>query len=288
MRSFLIAGLVGLLAASGVSLRAQDDAAPKVALVRAQPPAIEPAPKGGFRKLAAGVERTISPETQKEESASRHDLGDVLKSEPMFGERPWSENLAKDIRYQHNIWALEFTFKPVRFVSVDLPNLTTGRFTKKTIWYMVYRVKNLGDGPVRFIPRFLLHSEDKDKYYPDRLIPLAIRPIQLREDPKRALLDSVSISDQEVPPSPEGEDLSVWGVVTWQDIDPRTDRFSIFIQGLTNAYRWTDAPAGPPKYQRKTLQLNFWRPSDDQFEHEREIRFGQPENAGVDYLWLYK
>ena len=35
---------------------------------------------------------------------------------------------------------------------------------------------------------------------------------------------------------------TVWGIVTWEDIDPRTKWFSIYVEGLTNAYRWKDAP----------------------------------------------
>jgi hypothetical protein len=243
---------------------------------------------GPFRNVVPGVERTIDPEDKVAEKTSEHDLLDILKTDPSFGERPWSNNLAKKIRYQHETWTLEFTFKPVRFIDVDLPN-DSGRFDRKSIWYMVYHVRNLGEKPVRFVPRFLLYSWDTKKYYPDRLIPLAIPAIQRREDPRRKLLDSVSISETEVPPWSEDDPVDVYGVATWHDIDPRTDRFSIYLQGLSNAYFWVDdeeLAKGTRKYYRKTLQLNFWRPGDDRFEHEREIRYGIP--GEVDYQWIYK
>jgi DNA-binding XRE family transcriptional regulator len=50
---------------------------------------------------------------------------------------------------------------------------------------------------------------------------------------------------------------------------------------LTNACRWKESEDkdGQRKYYRKTLQLNFWRPGDDRFEHEQEIRFGIPEGS---------
>jgi hypothetical protein len=245
-------------------------------------------PTGPFRNVVPGVERTIDPEDKVAEKTSEHDLLDILKTDPSFGERPWSNNLAKKIRYQHETWTLEFTFKPVRFIDVDLPN-DSGRFDRKSIWYMVYHVRNLGEKPVRFVPRFLLYSWDTKKYYPDRLIPLAIPAIQRREDPRRKLLDSVSISETEVPPWSEDDPVDVYGVATWHDIDPRTDRFSIYLQGLSNAYFWVDdeeLAKGTRKYYRKTLQLNFWRPGDDRFEHEREIRYGIP--GEVDYQWIYK
>ena len=242
--------------------------------------------EGRFRRLAPGVERTIDPESVIEETFSLHDLPDILSQDPTFGERAFSLNRAKSRRFEYDVWALEFTFKPVRFIEVDVPNLETGRFDRKRIWYVVYHVKNVSDQPVRFVPIFHLYSWDTEKYYPDLLIPVAERPIELREDPNRRLLNSVEISAEEIPPAVEGQDNDVWGVVAWRDIDPRTDRFSIFVQGLTNAYRWDDKPDGGRRIFRKTLQLNFWRPGDDIDEHEQEIRYGIP--GEVDYRWVYK
>jgi hypothetical protein len=92
-------------------------------------------------------------------------------------------------------------------------------------------------------------------------------------------------------------------VVTWEDIDPRTDFLAIYIQGLTNAFRLVETPQGIT-HVSKTLQLNFWRPGDTVDEHEKEIRFGTPvfsdpaEQARIlqiyglterlDYLWVYR
>ena len=120
------------------------------------------------------------------------------------------------------------------------------------------------------------------------------RSFKKREDKNRKLLNTAEITG-EIPPSTADADRSVWGVATWEGVDPRTDRFSIYIHGLTNAYRWDD-PAGayqkgdPPAkgrtYQSQVLKLNFWRPSDTRYEHEDEIRFGIP--GEVDYAWFYK
>jgi hypothetical protein len=87
---------------------------------------------------------------------------------------------------------------------------------------------------------------------------------------------------------------TVWGVATWEEIDPRIDRISIYVQGLTNVYRWKDDPAkyrpgAPPEEYRKvalkTLKLNFWRPGDEIDPHEGELRRGYPGEP--DYDWLY-
>ena len=88
-------------------------------------------------------------------------------------------------------------------------------------------------------------------------------------------------------------------------MDPRIDFFSVFVGGLTNAYRWVDPPgayvAGDPpgkgrQFLRKTLQLNFWRPGDQYQQNEREIRWGVPPGKaflydvpeGVAYTWVYR
>ena len=78
------------------------------------------------------------------------------------------------------------------------------------------------------------------KVYPDRVIPVALDPIRLREDPQRRFLTSVEMCRE----IPVGETL--WGVATWEDIDPRIVRFSIYVSGLptpTNGStkRWATA-----------------------------------------------
>jgi hypothetical protein len=270
-------------------------------------PAVDAA--GRFRALAPGVEVTIPAEKDFEAVSSRHDLVEVLAADPEYGARPAANQTspAKDAKFVHDIWGLEFTFKPMRLIQVDVPS-KEGRFVRKQIWYLIYRVKNSGktlhqsttpDGkvsvaeidspqPIRFIPEFWLESWDTGKAYRDRIIPVAVPEIEKREDASRRLLNADKVlpenpsrlfntieMEREIPASPAGQDLSVWGVATWEDIDPSTDHFSLYIKGLTNAYRWEDAKAGEPpayvfkkgdapgtgrKLLQKTLRLNFWRP----------------------------
>lgn len=241
-----------------------------------QPPPVPPGSTEGYRVLAPGVMLTVDPARVHDEEYSRHDVVELLGVDPKFD---W----AKDIKFDHPIWDLEFSFKTMRFVDIDVPQ-ANGKMRRKTIWYMVYKVKNLTPEPVRFIPRFLLVSRDVDKKYPDRVIPLAAAEIQKREDVRRELANTVQIAG-DIPPSPEGEDNSVWGVATWESIDPRTDRFTVYVSGLSNSYRWQDTPEGR-KFVYKTLEINFWRPSDDEHEHEGEIRIGGP--GEVDYRWVYR
>jgi hypothetical protein len=106
-------------------------------------------------------------------------------------------------------------------------------------------------------------------------------------------------------------DHSLWGVVTWVDVDPRIDYYKVFVQGLTNAYRFEDgdykkgeAPGTGRKFTKKTLQLNFWRPGDTIDPHEEEIRYGCRIDADpaeqqaifaeygidkpIDHQWVYR
>lgn len=267
-----------------------------------------PPPTGPLRMLAPGVMRVIPPQVEHADSYQRHDLTEILAVNPQFGQRPWSpaKSLAKDVRFpmverdpQGNvvptstIWGLEFAFKPVRFVRVPLPP-GPGQPREQLVWYMVYYVKNLNAQPVPFVPRFTLFTHKPEHLYPAELLPTAIPTIQKREDPHRPLLNMVEITG-DIPPSTPDQDGSVWGVVTWTNIDPSVDRFSVLIEGLTNAYRWEDAadaykPGDPLGTGRtllsKTLEINFWRPGDALYEHEQEIRIGIP--GEVDYRWVYR
>ena len=332
------------------------------------------------KPFAKGVITTIPPAPEEEEMFSGpRPLVEVpieiegLDYEPKLA--PKTDTVferAKIATLRRTIWNLEFSFKPMRMVYVDIPQ-PNGKMQRKLVWYMVYHVRNLGGhirpaaevqevvkeadvvdaaGKVagftpglvhvkykkettdevevfgkkttalRFFPHFVLTATEfkdasgKPKEYLDVVIPAAMGPIKAREFPGRpdaTLYDSLTISEVPIPKSDETTDNRVWGVVTWVDVDPRIDYYIVYVQGLTNAYRFDD-PAGafkkgdPPgtgrTIVRKTLQLNFWRPGDTIDPSEEEIRYGcrmDPEpveqqkifaqfgiDKPIDHLWLYR
>ena len=214
----------------------------------------------------------------------------------------------RSVTFTNEVWGLEFTFKPLRMVNVDLPQ-PDGSFERKLLWYLVYNVKNSGQRirpvedesgeftaepadpqPVRFLPHFVLEGQDRDasgekiyKAYLDRILPAAVETIRRRETPDRVLLNSAQMASEPIVVSTDAEDNSVWGVAIWEDIDPEMDFLSIFVGGLTNAHVWADTPGefrpGDPagkgrRIAAKTLQLNFWRPGDEFLQREEEIRYG--------------
>jgi len=66
-----------------------------------------------------------------------------LKGDVRFDKDIW----AKEIRVVRDVWCLQFAFKEVRIIDVDIPN-AEGNYDKKKVWYLVYAVKNLGPAEI--------------------------------------------------------------------------------------------------------------------------------------------
>jgi len=302
-------------------------------------------PSAAVPQFAPGVLTTIPPALDRADAISVHDLVEIRADKKLQWtpskwltfdsdrQDPTSRTLyemAKDAVFVHDVWCLELAFKPLRMIEVDVPQ-PSGRAQRKRVWYLVYRVRNTGAGltaevkpdgsfvtveegtePLQFLPEFVLASQDRTadgqplgKAYLDRLIPTAMEPIRRREFSQGRLLNSVEMTAEELNVETGRIQRGAWGVAMWEDLDPEIDFFSIYVGGLTNAYRWDD-PAGayqagdaPGKgrlFTRKKLQLNFWRPGDDIDEDEREIRFGVAPGQGalygvgegVAYQWIYR
>jgi hypothetical protein len=288
------------------------------------------------RQLAKGVLTTIEPVLEPDDTVSTHDIMEIRANPALnwnpeyFAASDTLVGMSGKVKFRRDIYGLEFSFKPLRMIEVDVP-APSGGTVRKLVWYLVYRVTNTGQvlqpvegadgvfttqlakgGPVRFMPQFILESRDRladgnpvAKEYLDRVIPAAVAAISARETPGRTLLNSVEIGEQPIPMSDGRIDKSVWGVATWVDVDPRIDFLSVYVGGLTNAYRWVDNPgAYKPgdtpgrgrRFTRKFLQLNFWRPGDELSPNEREFRYGVPLNKsdlygvgdGVAYRWVYR
>jgi hypothetical protein len=298
-------------------------------LAHAQEPAVPP-------RFATGVVTTIPPDFAPEETASTHDIVEI-RANPELSWKPeyLTESrtlygMSQGVKFRHDIWCLEFSFKPLRMIEVSVPHPSRGT-ERRLVWYLAYKIRNTGrvlkpvgsengvftaefgkGDPDRFVPRFILESHDRSpagerlsKQYLDRVIPAALEKIRQREMRGGELLTSTEMAEQIIPVGGGRADHGLWGVAMWEGIDPRIDFFSIYVGGLTNAYRWADPPGAyrpgdPPgkgrQFERKMLQLNFWRPGDELRQDEREIRFGVPVDKaglydvppGVAYRWVYR
>ena len=66
--------------------------------------------------------------------------------------------------------------------------------------------------------------------------------IQAREDATIPLLGAVNVMGM-IPPSTKPDvDDSVFGVATWDKWDPKSDRFSIYVRGLSDGYKEVPSP----------------------------------------------
>src|SRR4029453_7915813 len=210
------------LAVMGLAFSAQ------VALAQAAAqPETAPAPI----EFAQGILTTIDPAPQNEEMFSGpRPLVEVpiaiegLEYDPKLNPKAATVfERAKNITLRRTIWNLEFSFKPLRMVYVDIPQ-PSGKMQRKLVWYMVYRVRNMGNHikpkplvetgertsaaepslvpptyeaektnevelfgrlttDLRFFPHFVLASSEYDKEYLDQVIPAALEPIRGREFP---------------------------------------------------------------------------------------------------------
>jgi hypothetical protein len=258
-----------------------------------------------FRKLAPGVMQNVIPDRKADDTIEKHNVTELLYADDTF-------DFAKDVPFRREVWVLDFKYKPIRMIWADIPG-PNARMQQKQIWYIVYQVTNPGktyrsveqddklyklvseDKPVRFAPVFTLevHNllrkevEGSAKGHIEQSIPIVLPAIRDREDKNREFLTSEQMALKELR---VGE--TVWGVATWQDIDPNNVWFSVYVEGLTNSYKFADDPAKYAAFRDKkstepfreirnqVLKLNFWRPGDEFTVNDTQVRTGVPQLPG--------
>src|SRR5262245_7390846 len=176
------------------------------------------------------------------------------------------------------IWMLDFYFKDPRVVKVKIP----GR-GERLVWYLWYQVSNNTGDPRRFLPTFVWVCHDTDKVSVDQVLPAAQEKIIGIEDADRVqgIKNSQSIAYEDIPLSKEFDDKGqriafpqlVTGVATWDDIDPKSTQFSIFVYGLSDGFTQVDGPDGKPIYRQKALQLKFRRLGDEFKQEAGQVRY---------------
>jgi hypothetical protein len=133
-----------------------------------------------------------------------------------------------------------------------------------------------------FVPQFSLVT-DTGKRLEDAVIPQAVPIIQAREDASIPLLGAVNIMGMVPPSTKEGIDDAVYGVAVWDGVDPKADRFSIYVRGLSDGYQLVTPPdGGKPVARYKTLRIDFIRRGDERDLNEKEIQLNDPP-----YEWIY-
>lgn len=250
---------------------------------------------------------------------------DHPEGKPHFDPRSRTlEEMAKQVILRREIFCLEFAFKPLRQIYLDIPR-PDGRLQRKLVHYMVYRVRYQGgdlrpaadnlNTPIyrriesvsystkRFFPMFVLEDHETSKMFTDQILPTAMQRIAIREQISTKLHNSVDISTVKIPRTTDPDSPGVWGVATWVDVDPNLDFFSVNVFGLTNAFQQDGEGADAP-YRRKALTLNFYRPGDSMDPIADRVRFGVPafddeqeqayilkkygQTKRLDYRWVFR
>ncbi len=271
-------------------------------------------PNVSAQQLGAGVLNVIPPVLDIRDSysiplqlpgvdAAKFDGNYVPNKKTLFGQ-------TQSVVFFRDVWQYEFAFLGLRQVRL---NVTQADGTQKpqNFWYMVYRVRNVGknisfeevkENPEfdhikkelrqdkadfvaaeKFVPRFYLEGWVKQagqqyerKVYRDQIRPEILKEIQYLEDPNLPLLDTVQMMNTDLPAIKSPTDPGVWGIAIWGDVDPKIDYVSVYVSGLTNAYRMDRSEDGEISFRRKTLQLNFWRPGDAVAQERDRVDFGIP------------
>lgn len=201
------------------------------------------------------------------------------------------------------VWTLHFRYKPPRIVTLDGFG-KDGKPTKQLVWYMWYQVYNLApEGrtaePVTFLPEFELVTKDLNTSHLDEPQPFIFEQVRKREDTTvgpdypngiQNLQSTITISKRPIPPSkPDAIPRMVSGLAIWTDmadVAPKTNKFSVYISGLSNGLATEELRTGEKLIKRKTLQINFVRPTDDNKPLITDIR---PDDAtGPAEQWIYR
>src|SRR5262245_51636753 len=197
-----------------------------------------------------------------------------------------------------DVWTLHFKYKPPRIHTVDALG-RDGKPTKKAVWYMWFQVANLSGEPQTFLPEFELVTKDLNTNHLDEPQPYIFEQLKKFEDTTiskdlpngiQNLQTTIGISKRPIPPSkPDALLRWVSGIAIWTDLAekaPKTNKFSVYVTGLSNGLAVEETATGERLIKRKTLQINFLRPTDDNKPQNSDI-VPDDINAPAE-KWIYR
>lgn len=163
-------------------------------------------------------------------------------------------------------WELKFEFHDPKRITVSLPGQNT-----QTYWYMLYTVSNESGEDVQFFPSFNLVTDGLDVIEAgDGVSPRVIDQIHDRHE---KLYPFFSEPLAVTGPLLQGADNGRTSVAVFRDFDPNTDRFTVFVSGLSGEIARVRNPAFDPNEPeseenqrffalRKTLAIEYHFPGD--------------------------
>ncbi|HJZ60052.1 MAG TPA: hypothetical protein VKE74_34235 [Gemmataceae bacterium] len=192
------------------------------------------------------------------------------------------------------VWTLHFRYKTPRIVTIPMIDKVKNQKIDKTVWYLFYQVYNRTDAPVIFLPKFELITKDLNTVHLDEPQPFIVDQIRKIEDPESVLKPpiqtSVDIARRPIPVTlNESIPRLVSGVAVWTDMAeraPKTNKFSIYVTGLSNGLATEEPKSGGKFIKEKVLRLDFIRPTDDANPNPTDIRLDMTNNQPE--TWLYR
>lgn len=187
------------------------------------------------------------------------------------------------------VWTLHFAYLPPRLLTVDTPDKG-----KQQALYMVYKVWNTSDTPQLFIPEIELVTKDGQyRTFLDEPRPMVVRQIRADEDRtgEYKIKTSVEMSQARIPVTkPDSVPRAVYGVAVWMDVPekaPKTNNFSVYVAGLSNGLAVSESDTGVETVSRKTLQLDFHRPTDELRPRQNDFVVNENKGFGAS-KWIYR
>ena len=186
-------------------------------------------------------------------------------------------------------WTLHFRYAPPRIITVDLPKVG-----KKTIWYMVYQVYNTTPNPQSVTSlRMELVTKDLNTTHLDEPQPALFRAVAEKEDKEKVMkfLSTIQMTENPIPVTkPDSFPRYVSGLAIWTDVPERagkTNQFSVYVSGLSDGLIAEPAPSGGQIVKIKTLQLDFFKPTDTIKPGIDDIRAEDNNGLGGE-KWIYR
>ncbi len=123
----------------------------------------QPAQQGAAPAQDGKANKFAKPEDQDRPPAvPPFELDQKLKTVPVPRDRPsYNQRMvstALEPRDKQGIWVLDFSFYPIRIVTVDIPG--KGR---RQIHYLYYKVVNRTGQPRKFVPQFIMVNENQQR-----------------------------------------------------------------------------------------------------------------------------
>ena len=199
-----------------------------------------------------------------------------------------------------DVWTLHFRYKPPRIIERSTRSTRTASRPRRSSGTCGTRCTTCRGEPQTFLPEFELVTKDLNTTPPRRAAAVHLRAAQARSRTRRSrghaerLLDLQTIDrhlEAADPAEQAGRDPAAWCPAsrsgpTWPRRPRRRTSSASTSRDCRTGWRSRRRPTGEKLIKRKTLQINFLRPTDDNRPQVTDI---VPDDAnGPAEKWIYR